>query len=360
LKAISFAYINMSGSRRLNLQLDDFDNERESEPHLSQRPITEIAQLQALIQNLQNQLAITHQQFQQSVHELQQAQQTIATLTATQPQPAQPTPPPVFQSSGSKLKVNPPKEYTGKRENTAHFIAQCKLVFKANPTWTDDEKVVYACTYLRGPAFTWYSNLQDSKYTFPDFANFEAKLTVAFGETDLIVKSKSQLKTLRQTKACTTYATEYNRLINIIGYTDVKANIDRFHEGLKDAVKDLLLTMPLPTTLEQAQANAIACDNRIFQRQQEQKTSRSHNSTYRSPSSNSGPTPMEIDSIRTQSTSKKLSPEEVERRKREGLCVYDGKSDCPGKHDINTCPGVIKRNAQGKGKRPATTSGLNK
>jgi hypothetical protein len=42
--------------------------------------------------------------------------------------------------------------------------------------------------------------------------------------------------------------------------------MSQFQFGLRGDVKDLMLTMLNPTTLSQAIAQVVCCDNRLFQR----------------------------------------------------------------------------------------------
>jgi hypothetical protein len=46
--------------------------------------------------------------------------------------------------------------------------------------------------------------------------------------------------------------------------------MNQFHWGLRDDVKDLLLSMPDPQTLNEAISQAMKYDNRLFQRLQDQ------------------------------------------------------------------------------------------
>ena len=47
----------------------------------------------------------------------------------------------------------------------------------------------------------------------------------------------------------------------------------QFHRGLKDNVKDLLLNLPDPRTLDEAISQAVKCDKRLFERYQDQRLS---------------------------------------------------------------------------------------
>jgi hypothetical protein len=48
--------------------------------------------------------------------------------------------------------------------------------------------------------------------------------------------------------------------------------MSKFHWELRDDVKDLLLYMPDPQTLNEAISQAVKCDNWLFQRCQDQRS----------------------------------------------------------------------------------------
>ncbi len=64
------------------------------------------------------------------------------------------------------------------------------------------------------------------------------------------------------------YALEFRQLACVISWGEVVL-ISQFQFGLQGDVKDLLFTLPNPSTLSQAIAQAIRCDYRLFERQQE-------------------------------------------------------------------------------------------
>lgn len=245
-----------------------------------------------------------------------------------------------------RFKVNNPELFTGRRDKTTNFLFQCRLVFQANSGWQEQQKVTFAATYLRDAAFTWFFNLSKAGQTFTTFESFETLLLQAFGETDLVEKSKNQLRRLRQTKSCAQYSTEFNNLVALIGYSDQVALIDLYSNGLKENVKDLLLNFPKPTTVHELQSNAIDCDERLYQRE---LTRRSNiKPTY---ISRNNATPMEINAINThQDNSRRVSPVEKQRRKDNNLCPYDGDSNCPGRDNLDLCTQL--RRKSGNGSRP--------
>lgn len=252
----------------------------------------------------------------------------------------------------TKVKIYPPSTFTGVRAHSKSFLGQCELVFNTQPTIYNDDtkKINFACSYLRDNAFTWYltSDLAkpDNKNTYAKFC--ELFLT-AFGDTDLESKAKMELRALKQRGSCANYTTEFNRIASNTLYNDA-AKLDLYHLGLKDEVKDLLLTMEPSDDLKTYQKNAIRCDDRLYQRRIEKKShpftksdryyNPSEHSRHRqperpsrsTPDHDSGPTPMDIDNMKL--VNGHLSVEERRRRFENQLCMYCGK---PG-HLTRSCP----------------------
>ena len=101
------------------------------------------------------------------------------------------------------------------------------------------------------------------------------------------------------------------------------------------------------------------CDNKIFQLEQQAKRHYGPPAP-RNSDHHSGPTPMELDAL-THGTSNesrtadgKLTQQEKDRRRREGLCVFDGRADCPGKVDINQCPNLLKKKPKSQNRQLAS------
>ena len=123
--------------------------------------------------------------------------------------------------------------------------------------------------------------------------------------------------------------------------------MEQFCYGLRNDVKDLLLTFPEePKSLIEAISRAVRCDNRLFERHSERQfqmprarsepTSASvvakpfPRESYNVSPVNT-PTPMEIDTTRRRGP---LSEEEKQRRRANRLCLYYGG---PGHIAVN-CP----------------------
>jgi hypothetical protein len=85
----------------------------------------------------------------------------------------------------------------------------------------------------------------------------------AWGEADEAQTAKDKLKHIQQKGACSTYVTEFNHYA-LLSRFDELALHKLFYDGLKDRVKDLLLTLPNVTSLYDNQKQAIKCDIRLF------------------------------------------------------------------------------------------------
>jgi hypothetical protein len=66
------------------------------------------------------------------------------------------------------------------------------------------------------------------------------------------------------------YASDFRLLACDINWNK-EALMSQFHWGLRDDVKDLLLFMPNPQTLNEAIIQAVKCDNWLSQRRQDQR-----------------------------------------------------------------------------------------
>jgi hypothetical protein len=287
---------------------------------------------------------------------------TSTVATGSTPVPRFATTPPIADSSApslapsfGKLKGNKPDEYSGRRDQTNDFLAQCTLYFRINPM-AETEKVAFAASYLRGAAFKWFGTYELSNGMIATFADFKSALLRAFGETDAAEKAKAALRKLKQTKACSQYNSDFNRLVAEAGYSTSDDNIliDVYQEGLKMEVRTLMLSLPIRKTLQETMNDAMQCDDRIYQLNQS-KRGQGNLLLPRAAAPTNGPVPMEIDAVtvNTHIQQGKLTEEERDRRKRENLCAYDGKADCPGRDDVNLCPKVQQKKTKSRRQAPA-------
>ncbi|CAG8822521.1 25852_t:CDS:2, partial [Racocetra persica] len=128
-------------------------------------------------------------------------------------------------------------------------------------------------------------------------------------------------KLTQGSKSASSYASEFRQISSDLDWGEA-ALIDQFRIGLKNDVKDLLLTMEDPTSLNDAIAKAVRCDNRLFERRRERQGHSLDRGDSVSNYSRSSltPEPMQIDSTRART----LSEEEKQRRWANNFCLYCG------------------------------------
>lgn len=250
-------------------------------------------------------------------------------------------------------RISLPEKFDGTRSKFRGFVNQVRLVFILQPQRypTDVSRVGLVGTLLSGQALSWFAPLFEKQS--PILNSFEAFMVAfeeAFGEHDKIRSATTKIRGLRQgMRSASVYASDFRQLACDINWGD-QALISQFQWGLRDDVKDLLLTMPDPVTLNEAISQAVRCDNRLFQRRQDKRflpNLQRHNNysmATNSPDVPSEAEDMQIDAARF----KPLTEEEKRRRRLEHLCLYCGKPN----HKVDNCPQKKRRSYK---MRSATT-----
>ena len=267
-------------------------------------------------------------------------------------------------------KVLQPDPFTGDRLELDTYLTRCQHVFLTQPSLflTEQHKVLYAASYLKGNAYSWvkplvqeYAKGASVPIEFTSFQKYSESLTRMYGDPDIVKSKTREINALYQTSSVSTYASEFRRLQAYITWND-QALFDRFYEGLRENVKDgLVHENPRPTLLEDLISAALRIDGRIYERILERKSasarqgSTSRQSTVSRPTTSAPPptlhqsvpptrtnahdasTPMELDQQRAP-----LSPEEkqrrVEFRKLNNLCLWCGSA----LHNLTDCPTAPK------------------
>lgn len=253
-------------------------------------------------------------------------------------------------------RVSLPDKFDGTRSKFRGFVNQIRLITVLQPERypTEESRVGLVGTLLTGQALSWFAPLFEKRS--PILSNFETFLEAfveAFGEHDKARWATTKIRSLRQgTRSASTYASDFRQLACDINWGE-EALMSQFYCGLRDDVKDLLLSLPDPQTLNEAISQAVKCDNRLFERRQDQRprqyTTR-HSATMPASGLNSQleAEDMQIDAVRVKS----LTPEEKKRRMEEGLCLYCGEeghkaANCPKKPNrriVKTRSFVIQEN----------------
>ena len=186
-------------------------------------------------------------------------------------------------------------------------------------------------TLLTGQALSWFAPLFEKRS--PVLNNFETFLEAfaeAFGEHDKARWATTKIRSLRQgTRSASVYASDFRQLASDINW-DEEALMSQFYWDLRDDVKDLLLSLPDPRTINEAISQAVRCDNRLFQRRQDQRSRYQTSASASSLNLHSEAEDMQINVARVRA----LTPEEKKRRIAKGLCLYCGESG----HKVGNCP----------------------
>jgi hypothetical protein len=129
-------------------------------------------------------------------------------------------------------------------------------------------------------------------------------------------------------------ASNFKQLASDINW-DENALVNQFYWNLRDDVKNMLLTILDPQTLNEAISQAVKCENRLFQRCQDQRprhqtTPYNAIMTTRSLGLHLEAKDMQIDAARVII----FTPEENKRKMEEELCLYCGEKG----HKAINCP----------------------
>jgi len=246
-------------------------------------------------------------------------------------------------------RVSLPEKFDGTRSKFRGFVNQVRLVTFLQPERysTEESRVGLVGTLLTGQALSWFAPLFEKRSSI--LSNFETFLEAfeeAFGEHDKARWATTKIRSLRQgSRSASVYASDFRQLACDINWGE-EALVSQFYWGLKDDVKDLLLSLPDPQTLNEAISQAVKCDNRLFQRRQDHysratpnpRGNRFYSAAYvKNVETQSETEDMQIDAVRF----KPLTVEEKKRRFEQNLCLYCGEAghkagDCPKKQKPRT------------------------
>ena len=256
---------------------------------------------------------------------------------------------PASHSTPREPQVSSPTHFSGNRAELRNFLSQVRLVFDIQPSRfkTEKQKVLYAASFLRDTAYSWFEPLlhqSPAPSLLNGFDEFAKKLSAVFGDPDQTAIAERDIRSLRQRTSASAYAAEFQRLAAYLSWNDT-ALASQFYWGLSDAVKDTMAQMDRPEGLASLMATAIRIDTRQTERKLEQ---RSRTPVFRPPAPQpqqyfvprpppaqapvSVSAPMDIEAA--VSKCGPLSADEKERRRRNNLCMYCGK---PG-HFASNCP----------------------
>ena len=182
-------------------------------------------------------------------------------------------------------------------------------------------------TLLTEQALSWFVPLFEKNAAI--LSNFEAFLgafSEAFGEHDKIRSATTKIQSLCQsTRPTSNYTSEFRQLACDINWNE-PALITQFYFGLQDGVKNLLLTLLDPSTLDEAINQAVKCDNRLFERRQNKQIWTTPHQSSEYSNSFTGAHVVKYTEAETMQINitrfKSLTEQEKKRRREENLCLY--------------------------------------
>ncbi|KAG8896197.1 hypothetical protein FRC01_011951, partial [Tulasnella sp. 417] len=260
------------------------------------------------------------------------------------------------QAPSTKVKIKEPEPYDGKGRGgeADRFILACENYFKARSSDfpSDEVRVQFALSYLTNTAQAWgdviLRDLLGSRALIAssNWKRFKKEFLAAFGDPDKEGTATRKLEDLSQgNRPATSYIADFQRLKVDVPWNE-QGFMHQFRKGLRADIKDGMVYHKKPTTLEGYIELARQIDDRIWERKQEkagdsnphpkpqprpqatlpQPRPQAPAPTPQAPSNapnafaHSQPVPIHIDASRRG----KPSPEERERRRKEGLCYYCG------------------------------------
>ena len=179
--------------------------------------------------------------------------------------------PTTSSNKAKEPRVSLPEKFDGTCSKFRGFVNQVRLITMLQPQ-RYLARVGLVGTLLTGQALSWFAPLFEKNVAI--LSNLEAffgAFSKAFGEHDKIRSTTMKIRSLCQsTRLASNYASEFWQLAYNINW-DKPALISQFYSGLQDGVKDLLLTLLDPSTLDKAVNQAVKCDNRLFEHRQDKR-----------------------------------------------------------------------------------------
>jgi hypothetical protein len=267
-----------------------------------------------------------------------------------------------------KTKVREPDPFDGADSRKLRaFLVLCQLNFRARPTAyaSDEAKVNYALSYLKGTALDWFEPAIIEDLHEPwmdDWSAFVRILRRNFGPADPVGDAEDDIVNLRMkdTQRIAKYNVDFNRLAALTRWDDAPLR-HAYYRGLPARIKDILAHSDKPATLDALRIAAQNIDIRHWERraeisrEQPQSSKKSDNPTSSdksksenkksfnqgksSSSSASNRSNSRPDNSRTTGSSSfnnlsdilgkdgKLKPQERQRRIDNKLCLRCGKPD---------------------------------
>jgi hypothetical protein len=194
-------------------------------------------------------------------------------------------------SAGPQASLRSPDVFTGRDPTKLiPFISQCLLWFTARPYSfsTQRDSVLFASSYLRGPAISWWMTILAKFPPSPLVDNwylFSTELIEMFGDRNLRQTAQRALQRMKmpEDSSVTRYIVTFNSYVPYAGWNDA-ACTTQFYRGLPDRLKDMFQYVPRPQTLADMQNYVMEFDRRHWERRADEEFAPSEYNTSAPPS----------------------------------------------------------------------------
>ena len=248
-----------------------------------------------------------------------------------------------------KPKLSPPSKFKGDKKTARQFMAQCKLYFEALATDfpSPRSQIIFVITLLEDAAAQWaLPFVERNDAILDDLEKFTEAFYLMFGEQNPQRRAQDALRSLRQRDGTVAeYASAFRLQSVESGWNDT-ALTNQFYWGLSEAVKDQLLRLDEPSSLEDLIRLSLRVDDRLSQRRSQRPygqfgtAGRGYSTRPPNEGSITGRAPMQLDATR-----KPLTAMEKADRRAKGLCMYCGVKG----HFVAQCPAKENRQIRGLG-----------
>ena len=241
------------------------------------------------------------------------------------------------EKKGPKVEIT---EFNGKLGAEARNwldIVDTYRLFKKHLFTDDQEFIIFVLTKIVDKAAPWASNKRrmimngSTNPMIHDWTAFKKEFKKSYFDHNEYAKATREIKTLYQTGSCSIYTIAFQNYIDILDWTDDKQIMVLYKEGLKETVKDLMLTMGEPQNFSEMKEKAIMADNRLWDRKQEKGKEVPKPKPKNPTPSGSAGNPITINATTANDAKPpmyraKISQEERLNRIRNKLCLYCGKA----------------------------------
>lgn len=183
-----------------------------------------------------------------------------------------------------KVKIRNPDTFDGNRQKLQGFVSQLERYIRiySDQFEYEEDKVLFASTYLRGTAERWFepylnehlhkpktAQSQTTKDMFNDYSKFVTHLKRAFNDVDEVRQATQKIMGIQQKGSVADYTSNFRQAAAFLeGWSD-QAQRDHFYKGLKPNIKDAMAFHSYPEKLDDMIELARRLDDRFWERRSE-------------------------------------------------------------------------------------------